>query len=65
MVRADPYIIKPLKNIDQDPVYSGCVKCDSYKNFVDKISSFRYFATTTKLKSGDVVHALHPIWWFT
>ena len=47
MARADPYIIKPLKNIDQDPVYSGCVKCDSYKNFVDKISSLKYFATRT------------------
>ena len=44
MVRADPYSIKPLKEIDQDPGCSDCMKrCDSYKNFVDHISSFECF----------------------
>ena len=44
MVRADPYSIKPLKEIDQDPGCSDCMKrCDSYKNFVEHISSFECF----------------------
>ena len=46
MVRADHYSIKPLKEIDQDPGCIDCMKrCDSYKNFVDHISSFECFAT--------------------
>ena len=46
MVRADPYSKKPLKEIDQDPGCSDCMKrCDSSKNFVDYISSFQCFAT--------------------
>ena len=46
MVRADHYSIKPLKEIDQDPGCIDCMKrCDSCKNFVDHISSFKHFAT--------------------
>ena len=46
MVRADHYSIKPLKEIDQDPGCIDCMKrCDSCKNFVDHISSFKRFAT--------------------
>ena len=46
MAHAYPYSIKPLKVIDQDPGFSGCMKrCDSCKSFVDHISSFECFAT--------------------
>ena len=46
MVLADPYNIKPLKEIDQNPACSDCMKrCDSCKNFVDHVSSFECFAT--------------------
>ena len=49
MVRADPYGIKPLKEVDQD--CSNCMKqCDSSKDIVDNVSSFQSF-TTKKLKS--------------
>ena len=45
MVRLDPYSIKPLKEIDQDPGCSDCKKrCDSCENFVDHVSSFKCFA---------------------
>ena len=45
MVRLDPYSIKPLKEIDQDPGCSDCKKrCDSCENFVDHVSSFECFA---------------------
>ena len=45
MVHPNPYSTKPLKEIDQDPGCSGCMKrCDSCKNFVDHISSFECFA---------------------
>ena len=38
MVRADLYSIKPLKEIDQDPGCSDCMKrCDSCKNYLDHI----------------------------
>ena len=41
IVRADPYSIKPLKEIDEDLGCSDWMKiCDSSKNFVDHISSF-------------------------
>ena len=41
MVRADPYTIKPLSEVYEDPGYIDCMKrCDSYKNFVGHISSF-------------------------
>ena len=44
MVRADPYSIKPLKEVDQDLCCSDFMKrCDSCKNFVDHISSFDCF----------------------
>ena len=49
MVRADPFNIKPSKQVDQD---AGCgdymKRCDSSKNFVDNISSFECFATKKK-----------------
>ena len=46
MVPADPYSIKPLKEIDQSPGCSDCMKrCNSCKNFVDHVSSFECFAT--------------------
>ena len=46
MVRADSYSIKPLKETDQNPGCSDCMKRgDSYKNFVDHISSFECFTT--------------------
>ena len=45
VVRADPYSIKPLKEIDQNPGCSDCMKrCDSFKSFVDHVSSFECFA---------------------
>ena len=48
MVRADPYSIQPLKEIDQNPVCSDCMKrCDSCKSFLDHVSSFECFATKT------------------
>ena len=51
MVHADPYSIKPLKEIDQNPGCSDCMKrCDSCKNFVDHVSSFECFATKKILK---------------
>ena len=51
MVHADPYSIKPLKEIDQDLACSDCMKrCDFCKNFVDHLSSFECFATKTFLK---------------
>ena len=38
MVHTDPYSIKPLKEIDQDPSCSDCKKrYDSCENFVDRI----------------------------
>ena len=46
MMRADPFSIKPVKEIDQVPGCNDCMKrCDSCKNFVDHISSFECFAT--------------------
>ena len=49
MVRADPYSIKPFKEIDQNAGCSVCIKrCDSCKNFVDHILSFECFATKKK-----------------
>ena len=48
MVRDDPYSIKPLKEIDQDPGCSDCMRCDSCKGFVDHILSFECFATKKK-----------------
>ena len=45
MVRDDPYSIKPLKEIDQDPGCSDCMRCDSCKSFANHISSFECFAT--------------------
>ena len=63
MVRADPYGKKPVKEIDQDPGCSDCMKrCDSSKNFVDHISSFQCFATKKKIKSEDIFSTLHKIW---
>ena len=45
MVLGDSYSIKPVKEIDQDPGCSDCMKrCDFCKNFVDHISSFECFA---------------------
>ena len=62
MVHAYPYSIKPLKEIDQDPGSSGCMKrCDFCKIFVDHISSFECFATKKKLKSKDISRAPHQI----
>ena len=63
MEHADPYGLKPLKEIDQDPGCSDCKKIrDSCKNFADHVSSFECFATTTKkFKSEDISHALHQI----
>ena len=63
-VRADPYTIKSLKRLDQDPGCSDYMKrCDSCKNFVDDISSFECFATTTtkKLKSEDISYAPYQV----
>ena len=58
MVLDHPYIIKPLKEADQDPDCSDCMKrCDSCKNFVDHISSLECFA------SGNISHAPHHIWY--
>ena len=38
MEHADPYSIKPLKEIDQNPGCSDCMeRCDSCKNFVDHV----------------------------
>ena len=49
-VRAEPYSIEPLKEIDQDPGCSDCMKrYDSYKNFVDHISSFECFVKKKKI----------------
>ena len=46
IVRADLYIIKPLKEKDQNSGSSGCMKrYDSCKIFVDHVSSFEYIAT--------------------
>ena len=51
MMRADPYSIKPVKEIDQVPGCNDCMKrCDSCKNFVDHISSFECFTTRTIFK---------------
>ena len=62
MVHAYSYSIKPLKETDQVPCSSGCMKrCDSCKNFVDHISSFECFATKNKLKSKDISHAPHQL----
>ena len=62
MVRAEPYSIKPLKEIDQDLSCSDCMKkCDSYKNFVEHISSFECFAQKKVLESEDVSHSPHQI----
>ena len=63
MVRAEPYSIKPLKEIDQDLGCSDFMKrCDSYKNFVDHISSFECFFKKKKiLESEDISHAPHQI----
>ena len=45
MVRVDPYSIKPSKEIDQDPGSSDYKKrCDSCENYVDHVSSFKFFA---------------------
>ena len=61
MVRVDPYGIKPLKEVDQDPGCCNCMKrCDLCKDFVDHILSFECFATK-KIKSGDISHAPHYI----
>ena len=50
IVSADPDNIKPLKERDQDPVCSDCMKrYDSCKNFADHISSFECFATFLKI----------------
>ena len=47
IVHADPYSMKPLKETDQDPGCSNCMKrCHSCKNFADHISSFECFTTT-------------------
>ena len=62
MVHADPYSIKPLKEIDSDPSCNDCMKrCDSYKNFVDNISSFECFATKKFLEPEDISNAQHQI----
>ena len=62
MMRADPYSIKPVKEIDQVPGCNDCMKrCDSCKNFVDHISSFECFATKKLLESEDISHAPHQI----
>ena len=62
MVRAEPYSIKLLKEIDQGLGCSDCMKrCDSYKNFVDHMSSFECFAKKKVLESGDISHAPHQI----
>ena len=46
-MHADPYSMKPLKETDQDPGCSNCMKrCHSCKNFADHISSFECFTTT-------------------
>ena len=46
MVCADPYSIKPLKEVDQNLGCIDCMKiCDPCKKFVDHISSFEYFVT--------------------
>ena len=56
MVLDHAYIIKPLKEADQDPDCSDCMKrCDSCQNFVDHISSLECFA------SGNISHAPHHI----
>ena len=62
MMHADPYNIKPLKEIDQNPGCNDCmIKCGSCKNFVDYISSFECFGTKKYLKSEDISHTPHQI----
>ena len=63
MVHADPYSIKPLKEVDQDPGCSDCMKrCDSVKIFWPYII-FQMFCNKKKLKLGDISHAPHHIWY--
>ena len=62
MVRADSYSIKPLKEIDEDPVCSDCSKrCDFCKNFLDHISSFKYFATKKNQNTSHMHHTKYDL----
>ena len=61
MVCADPYSIKPVKEVNQDSGCSDCMRrCDSYKSFVSHISmSFNKII----LKSDGISHTAHHIWY--
>ena len=62
MMRADPYSIKPLKEIDQNPGCSDCMKrCDSCKNFVDMYHLLNVLQQKKISKSEDISHAPHQI----
>ena len=59
MMRADLYSIKTLKEVDEDPGYSDCMKlCGSSKNLVDHISSFKCFEAKRYLQSEDISHQI-------
>ena len=59
MVHADPQSIKPLKEIDQGPSCSDCMK--RCKNFVDHVSSFECFATKKFLTLEGMSHEPHQV----
>ena len=61
MVHADPYGIKPLKEVYQDPGCSNCMKgCDSCKDFLT-IYHLSNVLQQKKLKLGDISHPSHHI----
>ena len=51
MVQADPYSIRPVKQIHQDPVCISCKKrCNSCINFVNSLSSSECFSANKVFK---------------